>query len=237
MAGLTRMFTGPSTQMAPKRAACQICESAESKYTCAKCSVVYCSVPCYKTHQETCPGKQHPVASSCKSNTSLIAERSNTSSMATTQSTSFATAREKITAQPRPSTPSVEHKEEPLRSLASLKWPYVPEESAFPDPLKRDDPKPLQLHQYEAIATSPAIRRVLATNPRLREILRDIDRLRGEERELALHEALGVGESRGKIFLGRESEEDQNALRELAEAVEAAVRGGKQDVLGLDWGD
>ena len=37
----------------------------------------------------------------------------------------------------------------PLRPLTSLKWPYVPEESAFPDPLKRDDPKPLQLPQYE----------------------------------------------------------------------------------------
>lgn len=144
--------------------------------------------------------------------------------------------------------------EKPLRSLASLKWPYVPEESAFPDPLKRDDPKPLQLPQYEAIgrkrsirrkytrsqgfsATSPAIRRVIASNPRLREILRSIDALRGEERELALHEALGIGESRAKILLGRESEEDRAALRELAEAVEGAVRGGKQGVLGLDWGN
>jgi hypothetical protein len=27
----------------------------------------------------------------------------------------------------------------------------VPEESAYPDPLKRDDPKPLQTAQYEAI--------------------------------------------------------------------------------------
>ena len=39
----------------------------------------------------------------------------------------------------------------PLRPLTSLKWPYVPEESAYPDPLKRDDPKTLQVHQYEAI--------------------------------------------------------------------------------------
>lgn len=39
----------------------------------------------------------------------------------------------------------------PLRPLTSLKWPYVPDESAFPDPLKRDDPKMLQLPQYEAI--------------------------------------------------------------------------------------
>ena len=38
-----------------------------------------------------------------------------------------------------------------LRPLTSLKWPYVPEDSAFPDPLKRDDPKPLQLRHYEAM--------------------------------------------------------------------------------------
>ena len=44
-----------------------------------------------------------------------------------------------------------ERPDPPLRSLASLKWPYVPEESAYPDPLKRDDPKPLQIPQYEAI--------------------------------------------------------------------------------------
>lgn len=86
-------------------------------------------------------------------------------------------------------------------------------------------------------ATSPVIRRVIASNPRLREILRSIDALRGEEREEALHEALGIGESRGKLLLARESEEDRAALRELAEAVEGAVRGGKQDALGLDWGD
>lgn len=43
--------------------------------------------------------------------------------------------------------------EVPLRPLTSLKWPYVPEESAYPDPLKRDDPKPLQLTQYEAIGS------------------------------------------------------------------------------------
>lgn len=42
----------------------------------------------------------------------------------------------------------------PLRPLTSLKWPYAPEESAFPDPLKRDDPKSLQLAQYEAIGKS-----------------------------------------------------------------------------------
>ena len=45
----------------------------------------------------------------------------------------------------------------PLRPLTSLKWPYVPDESAFPDPLKKNDPKPLQLSQYEAIGNVPFI--------------------------------------------------------------------------------
>ncbi len=46
-------------------------------------------------------------------------------------------------------------KEATLRPLTSLKWPYVPDESAYPDPLKRDDPKPLQTRQYEAIGSQP----------------------------------------------------------------------------------
>ena len=39
-----------------------------------------------------------------------------------------------------------------LKPLTSLKWPYIPEEPSFyEDPLKRDEPKPLQLHQYQAM--------------------------------------------------------------------------------------
>jgi hypothetical protein len=48
-------------------------------------------------------------------------------------------------------------KEVPLRPLTSLKWPYVPEETAYPDPLKRDDPKPLQMAQYEAIGSHGSV--------------------------------------------------------------------------------
>ena len=56
---------------------------------------------------------------------------------------------------------------------------------------------------------------------------------------MALQDALGVGGSRNNALasLGTASEEDRKVLRELAEAVEGAVRGGKQDMLGLDWGD
>lgn len=125
----------------------------------------------------------------------------------------------------------------PLRSLTSLNWPYVPEESAYPDPLKRDDPRPLQLRQYEAIATSAAVRRALESNPRLPELLTSLDKLRGADREDALHRALGVDSRQLKNdLLGpQELDEDTRALRQLAEAVEAAARGGKEGVLGLDW--
>jgi len=136
----------------------------------------------------------------------------------------------------------------PLRPLTSLKWPYVPEESAYPDPLKRDDPKPLQLHQYEAIATSLDVRRALAAHPRNPPLLRSLDSLRGTDREDALQRALGVSvvdDSRQgpsndiKIQFGGgaivETDEEMHALRALAEAVERAVRCGKPGALGLDW--
>lgn len=129
----------------------------------------------------------------------------------------------------------------PLRPLTSLRWPYVPDESAYPDPLKRDDPKSLQLHQYEAMATSPGIRKALAEHPRLPELLVSIDKLRGPDREAALQRALGVGIDQLKDPSGSvvspDAEGDVGALRQLAEAVEAAVRGGKEDALGLDWGE
>ncbi|EED85096.1 predicted protein [Postia placenta Mad-698-R] len=130
---------------------------------------------------------------------------------------------------------SSEQPQPELRPLTSLKWPYVPEESAYPDPLKRDDPKPLQIPQYEAIATSPAIRRALVSSPQLPTLLRSIDQLRGPEREEALERALGIAPADRQA--PAQPEEDTRALRVLAEAVEAAVRGGKHDVLGLDWGD
>ncbi|THH14903.1 hypothetical protein EW146_g5491 [Bondarzewia mesenterica] len=206
------------------RAPCQICKSNDSKYSCSKCSILYCSVPCYKKHKDLA------VALNEKSSEEDL----------------------------------------PLRPLTSLNWPYIPEESAYPDPLKRDDPKPLQLHQYEAIggqtilpsyvarlimicnlpcaATSPDVRKTLATSPRLKELLRSIDTMRGAQREEALQRALGVSvsdarvgdlpgipttASDGTVY----AEDDRKTLRVLAEAVEAAVRGGKEGVLGLDWGD
>lgn len=126
----------------------------------------------------------------------------------------------------------------PLRSLSSLKWPYIPEQSAYLDPLQRDDPKPLQLRQYETIATSPTIRNVLSAHPNLPALLTSIDNLRGQNRDLALQRSLGVTDPQ---FVDRthpvQLEEDVLALRALAEAVEDAVRGEQKDALGLNWGD
>jgi len=174
---------------------------------------MYCSVVCYKEHQ----------VSSCTS--------------------SHSQPRHAIATSPCESATKDENNQEskPLRPLTSLNWPYVPEESAYPDPLKRDDPKPLQLSQYEAIATSPAIRRAFETHPRLPSLLKNIDRLRGPDREDALQHALGVNVGQLKDPAGNklplDSDSDIRALRQLAEAVEAAVRGGKEGVLGLDWGE
>ncbi|KAI5118881.1 hypothetical protein M0805_003556 [Coniferiporia weirii] len=154
-----------------------------------------------------------------------------------------------------PSLPPLEPARQ-LRKLSSLKWPYVPDTSSYPDPLTRDDPKPLNLTQYEAIATSPAVRRVLATHARLPTLLRSIDQLRGPNRETAFQRVLGIAPAQANVFslagvpasssplagyiegIGMDvDEEDMNALRALAEAVEGAVRGSGQrpDPLGLDW--
>jgi hypothetical protein len=188
--------------------------SSESSLTCQSCSL-----PCYKLHKIDCHAHAHaPPASPLKTDDT-------------------------------PPGPS------PLRPLTSLKWPYAPEESAYPDPLKRDDPKLLQLHQYEAIgmiplsslcivptihhlATSPAIRNILASHPSLKELLISIDKVRGEERELALQKALGVTSvDIHSQTQQRELSEDTLALRQLAEAIEAAVRGENKSALGLDWAD
>ncbi|KAI0030347.1 hypothetical protein K488DRAFT_54431 [Vararia minispora EC-137] len=192
--------------MPPSGAKCKICRDSPSKYSCPRCHILYCSIPCYKTH-----------------NGGVIALT--TSYMASLEQVVFLAS--------------------PLRPLTELNWPYVADESAYPDPLKRDDPKPLQLRQYEAIATSPRIREILAAHPQLKDILRTIESLRGAAREEALQRGLGVavGDSTSRTPQSRTEdngfafmdESDQDTLRKLAEAVEAAVRGDQ--TLGLDWGD
>lgn len=177
----------------------------------------YCSVACYKQHKDT--------SSDCK--TAGPGEISSTID-------------ESSSVKDRPIQQVLEdvalEDPKPLIPLTALKWPYIPEESAYPDPLKRDDPKVLQLHQYEAIATSATIRKVLNEHPNLINMLSSIDTFRGPEREQALQRALGVtAQDISNQFKGVELSEDVLAIRRFAEAVEAAVRGENEAALGLNW--
>jgi len=149
-----------------------------------------------------------------------------------------------------------------LKPLASLNWPYVPEDSSNDDPLKRADPKVLQLPQYEAIgkffsfylqlvskrrtqldppspkAMSPQVRKVLEKHDKLPGLLAQIDKLRGREREEALQQHLGVTSAQIDTQLRAPTlDENTLALRELAEAIEGAVRRKDPSALGLDWGE
>ncbi|KAF5322404.1 hypothetical protein D9619_001307 [Psilocybe cf. subviscida] len=124
----------------------------------------------------------------------------------------------------------------PQRSLTSLNWPLSAEESAFPDPLKVNDPKMLQLRQYEAIAMSSDVRKILAEHKNLPALLQSIDTLRGPEREDALQRALGVTAPEIDNQLRPPNlSEDIIALRQLAEAIEDAVRGGNESAPGLNF--
>lgn len=146
---------------------------------------------------------------------------------------------------------------ESLRPLTSLKWPYVPEESAYVDPLKRDDPKVVQLSQYEAIgksplpisdgnqykpshlsATSVAVRKILSEHPDLKPLLRSVDSLRGREREETLQSALGVSQANDQGHSGANrlgiGQENIEAMRQLSSAIEVAIRGDRPSALGLD---
>ncbi|KAL0579985.1 hypothetical protein V5O48_001988 [Marasmius crinis-equi] len=217
---------------------CQVCKEKEMKYTCSACAVVYCSVPCYKQHKGTFQCGQQGFyclnvtqESSCKPGEPIP----------DSQAPSTEIQVDVTPIQPNPLEEvgdelSEEH--EPLKPLSSLRWPYVPEEPAYPDPLTRDDPKPLQLRHYESIATSEAIRNILKDNPNLPALLKSIDNLKGPEREDALQRALGVqAPSIGGDATKIEITEDVLALRAFAEAIEAAVRGERSGALGLDWGD
>uniref|UniRef100_A0A182N3Z1 HIT-type domain-containing protein n=1 Tax=Anopheles dirus TaxID=7168 RepID=A0A182N3Z1_9DIPT len=49
-------------------ALCEICNESERKYRCKTCSIHYCSVPCYKKHQEQ-PCEPLPAAAACAQET------------------------------------------------------------------------------------------------------------------------------------------------------------------------
>lgn len=90
------------------------------------------------------------------------------------------------------------------------------------------------------------MRAALDGHPEIKELLRSIDKLRGPGREEALQASLGVSRIQGDAKDAEEirrfgevriGEEERRAMRELAEATEAAVRGNREATIGLDWGD
>ena len=88
----------------------------------------------------------------------------------------------------------------------------------------------------QPLATSARIRKILAAHENLPALLTSIDKLRGPGRDEALQRALGLTEINDQAR-PEELGEDVLALRELAEAIEAAVRGENSSALGLNWGD
>ncbi|CAE6448524.1 unnamed protein product [Rhizoctonia solani] len=152
----------------------------------------------------------------------------------------------------RPDEPKDEEELEdpkPLRTLASLKWPYVPESPSYVDPVTKNDPKALTLSEYEAIATSPDIRKVLIENPNMHGLLRSIDKLYGPLRQQAIEEVLGVGtgseqrhgtrvpthDALARLKQEGDAEINTRALRQLSEAIEKAIGAGGAERRGLAW--
>ncbi|KAG8722037.1 hypothetical protein FRC08_007806 [Ceratobasidium sp. 394] len=221
--------------MPPRPPKCQICDTEIFKYTCPKCSVLYCSVACYKRHKNESAG--------C--DTSGVSSSTQTSTLPPNLPTP-AEADSEI----KPNEDEKLEDPKPLRTLASLKWPYVPEPPSFIDPVTKNDPKPLTLAQYEAIATSPDVRRVIADNPNMPNLLRSVDKLYGPLRQQTLEEMLGVGtsgdqrhgtrgqthETLARIRQDGDAESNMLALRQLSEAIEKAIGVGSAQ-RGLAWED
>ncbi|SCV74927.1 BQ2448_7956 [Microbotryum intermedium] len=163
--------------MPPKLPKCAICQiAAAGKYRCPVDDVDYCSVKCFKKHKEEgCSGTTKAAVTEDAVKDGAKDE---------VEVTSTATSRShEINPKPEPDqetpaedpTPqpqikhalSLESDDRPRKKLKDLKWPPEPDACIFLDPLARDDVKPLRRKEYEAIATSPTIRRLLLTQPSL----------------------------------------------------------------------
>ncbi|KAG8857668.1 hypothetical protein FRB96_005686 [Tulasnella sp. 330] len=182
-----------------------------------------CSIPCYKDH----------TANSCAASSSTSTpsrDASPAKPVLDISGVKMSDATDAVVPQARKpalADPPV------LRPLTSLRWPYIPEEPSYPDPLAKEEVKPLQLLHYESIATSVKIRRLFASNPKLKEMLRSIDSLQGDQRTWELEKILGVAiGTDGQVVEGG-NKEDMQSLRSLAEAIEEVVRG--EQGVGLDW--
>ncbi|KAJ3966741.1 hypothetical protein EV361DRAFT_547226 [Lentinula raphanica] len=223
-------------------ALCSVCDEVQGRYFCSTCSWPYCSVACYKTHKA--PGQ------SCSDVTNTPGPSSESSSNPPAIELSLSKNTD-------PNASSSSNHEDndrdmdaphsiPLKPLTALKWPYIAEgeEPAYPDPLERNDPKPLRTKHYEAIATSREVRKALFTpsavpgqpdqpNVALRALLGYIDKQSGSEREQTIRRALGA-DREGKAEFNSNMRDDSEgpvtvessaALSVLAKAIEDAIVG------------
>lgn len=102
---------------------------------------ISCSVACYKKHK-----------TSALENNGCVAAVTQTSTLSLDSTINDIVPRDEIQAEKQWTDPTVISETTPLRPLTSLKWPYIAgEEPAYPDPLERNDPKPLRTRHYEAI--------------------------------------------------------------------------------------
>ncbi|KAH7103798.1 hypothetical protein BKA62DRAFT_768191 [Auriculariales sp. MPI-PUGE-AT-0066] len=128
---------------------------------------------------------------------------------------------------------------EPLRSLATLKWPYAGDEDvSYIDPLARNDPKQLRTAHYEAMATSPKLRTILA-DARLRTLLARLDALSNFDRERALELLIGTREPRPGPHSISFEDDEVRLFRAFAQEVESQIgdadKKAQRERLGLDW--
>src|SRR6266550_9202479 len=98
--------------------ACQVCAHSLPKYTCADCGLLSYVEFALSEPSLTCKSCSLPCYKLHKIDCHAHAHAPPASTPQTDDTP--------------PDPPS-------LRPLTSLKWPYAPEEAAYPDPLKRDD--------------------------------------------------------------------------------------------------
>ncbi|ELU38207.1 zf-HIT domain-containing protein [Rhizoctonia solani AG-1 IA] len=215
---------------------CQICETEQFKYTC--------------------PGDSEACATASAAVQAVLQPPAQGIVEGSVYCGQYSEPVRTIVSDTKPDEPKTEPKVEeeqlpdpkPLRTLDSLKWPYVPEPPSYVDPVTKNDPKPLTLPQYEAIATSLDVRKVLADNPDMHGLLRSIDKLYGPLRQQAIEEVLGVGTSSeqrhgtrapthdalARLRQEGDAEANARALRQLSEAIEKAIGVGDEQ-RGLAW--
>lgn len=134
--------------------------------------------------------------------------------------------------------PLKQAEDEPLKPLSSLKWPFIPEAPSFQDPLTENDPQPLKLSQFEAIATSRAIRDVLNSDQHLPNLLQILDNMSPRERDVQMKRLLGLGDT-GQLDpdkLTETEKENSESFSAFVAAIQDTIANkGRERSDGLQW--